>query len=273
MVWIYESPPFTKREIRAYKSIRRKLKDKVFIDKLIKMISLYIYLKRSRFNTPKEIVESAYYDKAKTLPIFNESNAKHILKSLRQKGGDSHYPFMDTAVKGILRDYTPSTISNPTSSVYGLVTGTVETLKNNIPFADLAVEAVQLASELGVTTASGLGEAIAGPVGALVVAPFTAIATAISTTLSAGEGDLGGAVAHMVNWVPFVGIVLSKAIVQGERMATVLKDHPDIAELVPYMTEFHQQQALPVTRAGKRLSTNKHSYSKWKTQRKRFARL
>jgi len=237
------------------------------------MISLYIYLKRSKFNTTKEIVESAYYDKAKTLPIFNESNAKQILKSLRQKGGVSQYPFMDTVVKGVLRDYTPSTISDPASSVYGLVTGTVETLKSNIPFADLAVEAVQLASELGVTTANDLGEVVAGPVGALVVAPFTAVATAISTALSAGEGDLGGAVAHMANWVPFVGIILSKAIVQGERMAKVLKDHPGIAGLVPYMTEFHQQPTLPGTKAGKRLSTIKHSYSKWRTQRKRFATL
>jgi hypothetical protein len=270
MVWIYESPPFTKREIRAYKSLRRRLKDKAFVDKLIKMISLYIYLKRTKFTSTKDIVESAYYNKAKTIPIFDETSASHLLKALKQKGGDdSQYPFVDTAVKGVLRDFTPSIISSPVSSVYGFLTGTVDTLKNNIPFADLAVEAVQLSSELGVTTANDLGEAIGGPIGAMVVAPFTAIATGFSTILSAGEGDLGGAVAHMANWVPFVGIILSKAIVQGERMAKVLKDHPGVASVVPYMTEYHQ--TLPVT-AGKRLSTMKHRHSKWKTQRKRFVK-
>uniref|UniRef100_A0A6C0JMJ3 Uncharacterized protein n=1 Tax=viral metagenome TaxID=1070528 RepID=A0A6C0JMJ3_9ZZZZ len=269
MVWIYESPPFTKREIRAYKSIRRKLKDKVFTDKLIKIISLYVYLKRSKFTTTKDIIESAYYDKAKTLPIFDEATAKKILNALHQKGGDSQYPFTDLAVKGILRDYTPSEVSAPVASTYGLLTGTIDTLKNNIPFADLVVETVQLASELGVTAANDLGEVVGGPIGALVVAPFTAVATGISTALSAGEGDLGRAVAHMANWVPFVGIILSKAIIQGERMAKVLKDHPDIASLVPYMTEFHQ--TLPVSKGGKRLSTMKHTYTKWRTQRKKFA--
>jgi hypothetical protein len=267
MVWIYENPPFTKREIRAYKSIRRKLKDKVFVDKLIKMISLYIYLKRNKFTSTKHIIESAYYDKAKTLPIFNEASAAQLLKALKQNGGgDSQYPFTDTAVKGVLRDYTPSIIGTPVRSIYGLLTGTVNTLKDNIPFGDLAVEAIQLSSELGVTTANNLGEVAGGPVGAMVVAPFTAVATGLSTILSAGEGDLGGAIAHMANWVPFVGIILSKAIVQGERMANILKDHPDVASLVPYMTEYHQ--TIPI--GGKRLSTMRHKYGKWKTQRKRF---
>ena len=269
MVWIYENPPFTKREIRAYKSIRRRLKDKVFVDKLIKMISLYIYLKRTKFSSSKDIIESAYYDKAKTIHIFNEASAKHILKALRQSGGsDSQYPFTDTAVKGVLRDYTPSIIGGPVRSVYGLLTGTVNTLKDNIPFADLTLEAVQLSSELGVTGANNLGEVVGGPIGAMVVAPFTAVATGLSTLLSAGEGDLGGAVAHMANWVPFVGIILSKAIVQGERMANVLKDHPDVASLVPYMQEYHQ--TIPT--GGKRLSTMRHRHGKWKTQRKRFAK-
>jgi len=270
MVWIYESPPFTKREIRAYKSIRRRLKDKAFVDKLIKMISLYIYLKRAKFTSTKDIIESAYYDKAKTLPIFNQATASRLLKAIKQNGGGgSQYPFIDTALKGVLRDYTPDIIGSPVSSIYGLLTGTVNTLKDNIPFADLTLEAVQLSSELGVTTANNLGEVAGGPVGALVVAPFTAVATGLSTILSAGEGDLGGAVAHMANWVPFVGIILNKAIIQGERMANVLKDHPDIATLVPYMTEYHQ--TLPAT-AGKRLSTMKHRHGKWKTQRKRFAK-
>jgi hypothetical protein len=265
MVWIYDSPPFTKREIRAYKSIRRKLKDKEFVDRIIKVISLYIYLRRNRFTTTKEIIESAYYDKAKTRPIFNEKTASAVIKSLKQKGG-SQYPYTDTLVKGVLRDYTPDMISSPLGTVNGLVTGTVDTLKNNIPFSDLALEAFHSGSAIGVTTANDTGQAVGGPVGALVVAPFTAILTGVSSALSIGEGDLGGAVAHVANWIPILGIILGKVITQGEHMATVLKDHPGIASLIPYMTEFHQS-------AGKRLSTMKHKHTKWKTQRKRFARL
>lgn len=262
MVWIYDSPPFTKREIRAYKSIRRKLKDKELVDRIIKVISLYIYLKRHKFTTSKQIIESAYYDSEKTRPIFNEKTANAIIKSFRQKGG-SQYPFTDTVVKGILRDYTPGIIGSPVETVNGLVTGTVDALKNNIPFADLALEAFHSGSAIGVTTASDLGQAVAGPVGALAVAPVTAIVTAISSILSVGEGDLGGAVSHLAIGIPIIGLILSKVLTQGEHLANVLKDHPDIASFIPYMTEFHQA-------AGKRLSTIKHRTNKWpKTQRKR----
>lgn len=262
MVWIYDSPPFTKREIRAYKSIRRRLKDKEFVDKIIKVISLYIYLRRNKFTTNKQIIESAYYDKAKTRPIFNEKTANALIKSFKQKGG-SQYPYTDTVVKGILRDYTPDIISSPVGTVNEIITSTVDTLKNNVPFSDLALEAFHSGSAIGVTTANDAGQAVGGPVGAVAVAPFTAILTTVSSALSIGEGDLGGAVAHVANWIPILGIILGKVITQGEHMATVLKDHPGIASLIPYMTEFHQS-------AGKRLSTMKHRSNKWpKTQRKR----
>jgi hypothetical protein len=281
MVWVYEDPPFTQQELRAYKDLKRKLKDKKFVDKLIKIISLYIYLKRKGYKTTKEIKEAAYYDKDRKLPIFTEKTAKRLLKALNQKGGrDTKYPFMDVAIKGVLRDYTPGAISVPVGSVYGAVTGTVETLKNSIPFADLALEAVHAGTEIGETSANDICQEVAGPVGTLAVAPFTAVATAFSSALSAGEGDLGGVVGHIANWVPGLGIILNKVLVQGEHMAKVFKNHPTLAEFVPYMTEYHQTleaevaaEATPT--AGKRLSTMKHNTRKWqkKTQRRKSATL
>jgi hypothetical protein len=246
------------------------VKDKVIVDNLIKIISLYIYLKRSKLTSAKEIIESAYYDTAKTRSIFNEITARKILKSLKQSGGDdSQYPYADLAIKALLRDYTPSLINNTIGSAYGLITGTVDNVKSSIPFSDLVLEALQLSSEFGVTAANDAGQAVAGPIGAVVVAPFTAIATALSTMLAAGEGDLGGAVAHMANWIPIIGIILSKGIIQAERMAIVLKDYPTLASFFPYMEEYHR--SLPI--GGKRLSTMKHKHTKWKTQRRRFATL
>jgi hypothetical protein len=276
MVWIYDDPPFTKRELQAYKEIKRKLKDKVFVEKLIKLISLYIYLKRTHPSSVKDIRESAYYDKKKQHPIFDEKQAKKLLRALKQKGGgDSKYPYTDTLVKGVLRDYTPSIIGAPVGTVYGAVTGTVDTLKNNIPFSDLVLEAVHGATELGVTTANNVGEVIGGPIGAAAVAPFTAVAAGLASILSAGEGDLGGAVAHVANWVPGIGIILNKAIVQSERMAKVLEKHPNVSGVLPYMTELHNKDETPSTevvgeRGGKRLSTMKHRSGKWlKTLRRR----
>jgi hypothetical protein len=254
-------------------------------------------LKRKGCKTTKEIIESAFYDKDKKLPIFNEKTAKQLLKAFKQKGGrDTKYPFTDVAIKGVLRDYTPGIVGGPISSVYGAVTGTVDTLKNSIPFADLALESVHAGTELGVTSANDLGQVAAGPVGALAVAPFTGVLTAFTTALSAGEGDLGGAVGHIANWVPGIGSALSKIIEKGEHMAKTLKNHETISSYLPYMSEYHRTLeesldevkdsptpalALPDTpstdlvtaaAAGKRLSTMRHKSNKWrKTQRKRFA--
>jgi len=270
MVWIYDDPPFTKREKNAYRDLRKKLKDKKFVDYLIKIISLYIYLKRINPTSTKQIQESAYFDKNKKTPIFDEKSAIKILRALKQKGGDSKYPYTDVAIKGILRDYTPSVIGDPVRTVFGAVNQTVDTLKNNIPFADLVLEAFHGTTELGVTTANDLGEAVAGPIGAAVVAPFTAVAAGLASSLSAVEGDLGGSVAHLANWIPVIGIIFNKAIVQGERMAKVLKDHEIVASYIPYMAEYHNTLDIqPV--GGKRLSTIKHKINKWrkKTLRKK----
>ena len=273
MAWIYDDPPYTEKEVLAYRHIKRKLKNKKFASELIKLVSLYLFLKRSRFSSAKEIQNSAFYDKEKTRPIFDEKRAKLMLKALKQKGGDSKYPFLDTAAKGVLRDYVPDIIKTPVGDVNSLVTGTVNNLKNNIPFADLALEAVHGSTHIGVTSASDLGQAVGGPIGAAVVAPFTAGASGFASLLSVGEGDLGEAVAHLANGVPILGIIFSKSIEQGERMAKVLKEHPQLAEAIPYMTEFHQkqqQQESPPT-AGKRLSTMRTKTYKWKTLRRKSA--
>lgn len=270
MVWIYDDPPYTTREKNARRELRKKLKDKKFADQIIKLISLYIYLKRVNPASAKQIQEIAYFDKAKTKPIFNEKSAVKMLSALKQKGGDSKYPYTDVALKGILRDYTPSIVGEPVGTVFGAVTETVDTLKNNVPFADLALEAVHGTTEFGITTANGIGEAVGGPIGAAMVAPFTAIAAGLASTLSAVEGDIGGSVAHLANWVPMLGIILNKAMVQTERIAKVLKDHESVAAVIPYMSEYHNTLDIqPI--GGKRLSTIKHKAHKWrkKTLRKK----
>lgn len=267
MVWVFEDPPYTERELNAYRSIKRKLKDKQLAENLIKIVSLYMYLKRQKFSSASDIQKSAYFDKSKTRPIFNLKSANKILKSLTQKGGDSKYPYADVLIKGLLRDYSPEVIAYPVGSIYSAVTDTVDTLKDNIPFSDLALEAIHGTTELGVTTANDIGELVGGPIGSLAVAPFTAVAAGLASTLATAEGDIGGAVAHLANWVPGIGIVLNKAMVETENIADKLKGHEYISSLIPYMTEYHNT-------GGKRFSTYRHKLNKWrKTHRKKLRKV
>ena len=269
MVWIYESPPYTPQEKSAYRSLRKKLQQPKFVDELIKLISLYAYIRRLRPHTVADIEESAYYDVARTRPIFDSQTAKKLLHVLTQSGGDSKYPYFDTLIKGITRDYIP--FGSTIESIGSYPASVVEFLKNNIPFGDLMFEIVHSGTEFGITSANGVGEAIGGPVGLIAVAPFTAIAAGVATALAAGEGDLGQAVTHIATWVPGLGLILNKGIVEGEKMAKVLRNHPVVASYVPYMTEYH---ATLAPTGGKRLSTKRRPHKKWtKTRRRTFANL
>lgn len=296
MVWVYGDPPFTKRELKAYASLRRKLKDKEFVDRLIKIISLYNYLRKKNPSTVKEIEESAFFDKAKTKPIFNDNAAKRVLRSLHQKGGESKYPYTDKFVKEVLYNYTPDIVGSPVRSVYGVVTETADALKENVPFADLAISSLHGATEIGVTAAGDIAEGIGGPVGAAVVAPFAGIAAALASGVSTVEGDLGQSVAHLANAVPIIGSLLGKILTRGEGIASKLdKDYEkimghfeDVKDVVSSGIDAVSGEGIPsdiqnripqslrnrfsAPAAGKRFSTMRNTHTKWKTtRRRRFA--
>ncbi len=205
-----------------------------------------------------------FYDKEHKRPVFTSDTAKRVFSALKQKGGgESNYPFTNTFIRGVLRDYTPSIISSPVGSVYGTITGTVDGITSSIPFADLFLALIHSGTEMGITTAGDVAEGVGGPIGAAVIIPFTAAAAAVTSTLSILHGDLGQAVAHFANFVPAIGSALGKGMTKGEELAKKLKDHPTLAGFIPYMTEYHQKLEGVTQAAGKRLSTRKRRYSKW----------
>lgn len=268
MVWVYETPPSSRKEKEFHRHLKRALKSEAHAERTAKLIGLYLFLKEHHFKNAKEIQESAFYDKAHTKPIFDERTSRKVFNALKQRGGgESNYPFTDTFIRGVLRDYTPSIIGSPVGSVYGAVSGTFDGVKNSIPFADLFVAMLHSGTELGITTAGDVAEGVGGPIGAAVIVPFTAAAAAVTSAISVLDGDLGQAVAHFANFVPVVGSALGKGMSKAEELAKKLKDHPTLAGFVPYMTEYHQKL---VQAAGKRLSTMKRKHNKWnRTMRQR----
>jgi hypothetical protein len=260
MVWVYETPPSSKKEKEFHRHLKRALKSEAHAERTAKLIGLYLFLRDHHFKSAKEIEESAFYDKAHTKPIFDEKSSRKVFNALKQRGGESNYPFTDTLIRGVLRDYTPSVIGTPVGSVYGTITGTVDGIKNSIPFADLFVAMLHSGTEVGITTAGDVAEGVGGPIGAAVIVPFTAAAAAVTSAISILDGDLGQAVAHFANFVPVMGSALGKGMTKGEELAKKLKDHPTLAGFVPYMTEYHSKL---VQAAGKRLSTTKRKHTKW----------
>lgn len=275
MVWIYESP-FTKREEAAYSVLKKRFKKYDLARETVKLISLTAFLRKQNFKTVSEIQNSAFYDKAKTKPIFTEKTAKEVLKKLKKKGGsESKYPFLDFTIKNnvsSLVSYLPDFIEYPVRNIYGLLTTPVLTLKENLPLADLALDAIHGATETGVTTAADAAEAVGGPVGAAVATPFVAAAGAIASSVAILEQDPGQAVAHMLNVVPLFGSALGKGLTQTEHMVKSLENHPNVSSYVPFVSDYVESKSLPT--AGKRFSTQKHKYSKWpRTRRNKSAKI
>lgn len=268
MVWVYETPPSSQKEKEFHRHLKRVLKSNTHAEYTAKLIGLYLFLKHRHFKSASDIRNSAFYDKELKHRIFDDKSARKVFIALKQKGGgESTYPFTDTFVKGVLRDYTPSVVSSPVGSVYGAITGTVDGIKSSIPFADLFLAMLHSGTEMGVTTAGDVAEGIGGPVGAAVVLPFTAAAAAVTSAISVLDNDMGQAVAHFANVVPVIGSALGKGMTKGEELAKKLKPHPTLSEFIPYMTEYHQKL---IQSAGKRLSTMKRRHTKWnQTMRQR----
>lgn len=275
MVWVYDTP-FTKKEQAAYTVLRKRFKNFDLAKETVKLISLTSFLRKQHFTTVDDVIKSAFYDKSKTKPIFNEKTAKQVLKGLKKKGGsESKYPFVDFTVKNNIStvvSYLPDFLEYPIRNIYNLLTTPVLTLKENLPLADLALDAIHGVTETGVTTAADAAEAVGGPIGAAVATPFVAAAGAAASAVAMLEQDTGQAVAHMVNVVPLFGSALGKGLTQAEHMVKTLEQHPDVASFVPLVNDYITSKT-PVT-AGKRFSTQRHKYGKWqRTRRNKSAKI
>jgi hypothetical protein len=274
MVWVYDTP-FTKREEAAYAVLKKRFKNYDLAKETVKLLSLTSFLRSQKFKSVSEVQKSAFYDKAKTRPIFNEKTAKQVLKGLKKRGGaDSKYPFIDFTVKNnvsTLVSYLPDFLEYPVRNIYGLLTTPVSSIKENVPLIDLALDAIHGATETGVTTAADAAEAVGGPFGAAIATPFVALAGAAASTVAMLEQDTGQAVAHMVNVVPLFGSALGKGLTQAEHMVKSLESHPGVASYVPLVNTYVSSKA-PVI-AGNRFSTQKHKHTKWqRTRRNKSAR-
>lgn len=272
MVWIYENP-LNKQEEEAYTVLKKRFKKIDLAKHTIKLLSLTAYLRSKKFKDPKEIQESAFFDKEKTRPVFNEKTSKIIFKKLKKHGGASRYPFTDYLVRnGIQKigSYLPEFVQYPVQNIYSLLTSPTLTLKENAPLVELALNALHGGTEIGVTTASDAAEAVGGPIGAAIATPFVALAGALASGTAILEDDMGQATAHMLNVVPLFGSALGKGVTQMEHQVLSLQKHPDVANYVPIVSGYVNQ---PPT-AGKRFSTQRHKYSKWqKTRRNKSAKV
>jgi hypothetical protein len=281
MEWIYQNP-LTKNERIALKTLTHQMGNKSVLVALVKVLSLVRFLKNSKFSSAKKIRESVFFDKKKKHPVFDVPSSESIFKALKHSGG-GEYPLTNHLVYK-LGSYIKSV--DPTPISWGFENG-VEILKWPLstmestpigPLVEIGTGAIHGITEAGVSGVNGLGEAIGGPIGLAVVAPFTVVAAAAAACLALAEGDFGQAMVHAINFIPAVGPAMVKLVGKAEHMAEVADSKRDKIEELPFGPEIVeyipklQDDSEPEFQGGKRFSTRKRSKSKWRTQRKRYAR-
>lgn len=309
MVWIYNSP-LSVKERKAYDVLKQKFGDAVVAKNTVKLITLVGLVKTTKFESPKEIETSFFFDEDRKDPIFNKSTSETLFKELKQRGGAaSNYPFIDYSAKQSaekLGSVLPEYISYPIQNFYNLLTTPLLTLKQTVPLADIAISAANGIAETGITVVGDLAKTIGGPMGSLISIPIVAFAAAMATTSSLAQRDLGQSVIYMISALPFIGAIAVKGMDKVEKQVSKIKKYPQIAYYVPFVSDYineerkskglpplesfdpakamrdkiqanpYAQKAIATAntlKAGKRFLTQKNKHSKWKrTRRNKSAR-
>ena len=231
MVWVYGDPPFSQRDKDIYLKLNRKLKNREFAEKIVKLLSLFNYIRNNKYSDWKELQNSVFFDDAKTEPVFDDKTAKAVFKLMQQKGG-SQYPF----INGMINDgfakigsVLPTVISEPISLVYNGATGAFIEVVDLIPFADLALEAGKTGAAVTNVAIENLAGAVGGAPGEVLAFLVTFVIASAAASVHLLERDFGGAIEQMFRAIPVIGTVLQTMLQKGEGIASkVDKDYEKI---------------------------------------------
>jgi len=286
MEWIYSSP-FNKDEQIAYIALKKQLRKDQISKRTIKLLSLMAFLRKHKFKTPEEIERSAFYDKEKRKPVFDKDTAKEVFRKLKHRGGgsESNYPFTDTLIKDGLSMIIPDFIQNPVVNIHEiLLKNPTGNIKNFAPILKILADALHSGTSITVNNLESVGEGVAGPIGAAAVAPFVALATIPSNLLSTAEGDLGQIANNALSIIPIAGVPLSNALHHGEViMRSAVDSNSSLPTYIPYVGSYVEDKRVEKVKdavktltptGGKRFSTQRNKYNKWKrTRRNKSARV
>lgn len=287
MVWIYDSP-FNEDERKAYIGLRKELRKEEIAKRTIKLLSLMAFLRHGRFKTPEQIEKSVFYDKEKTRPIFTKETAKEALKKLKQRGGrvQGNFPFLDRVLKDGLNFIVPSFIKDTIVNTHETyIKNPVQNMQNWFPILKVLKNALHSGTSAATNTIESVGEGLGGPIGAAVATPFVALVSIPSLATAFADADLGQMAVNALTIIPIVGDPVSNAIKQGESIIqTAIDADTDLPTIVPVVGEYIENKknenledarklaSTPI--AGKRFSTQRNKYTKWKrTRRHKSAKI
>ena len=281
MVWIASRPQFDTEDKKLLKFLTTRVGEES-AKKTVLLFSLYKYLKSNHIHSPQELETSAYYDEAKTRPVFTAKVARSISSAMKQSGGAGDEAIvLDRAIRGVIRyiqSWLPSPITDTANTVYSYATilKELERMPEVGPFVDIAKEAFVQGTKTAVVTADTLAADAAGPVGAAAVAVPAGIAAFGVVVTHILDDELGEALLASFLIVPFIGPILYKAAGSLGKFGRKAFEHKEtvvettrsllgdgIADNVDYLIPKMDAEK----KGAKRFSTRRRRMVKWRRTR------
>lgn len=222
MVWVYGDPPFSQKDKDIYLKLNRKLKNREFAEKIVKLLSLFNYIRKEKYSDWKELQNSVFFDDAKTQPVFDDKTAKAVFKLIQKKGG-SQYPFINGMINDVftkIGSVLPTIITEPISLVYNGATGAFIDVVDFVPFLDLILEAGKTGAAITNVAIENLAGAVGGAPGEVLAFLVTFVIASAAASVHLLERDFGGAIEQMFRAIPVIGTVLQTMLQKGEGIAS-----------------------------------------------------
>jgi len=226
MVWVYERPIKSKRHLAIYHYLMKSMKDKESAFLFVKLLSLGDFLRTSHFKSPAELRESAFYDEAKTKPVFDSPQSQKMFRIMRQSGGAStEGKVFDHGIRMLIayvRKLLPNIVVNVSDAAYPYLTILKSLEKTAVigPWVGIVKESAVQLGTTAIVTADTVAADVGGPVGEAMVAVPAALAGmgVVATHIAADE--LGDALIASFLIIPFIGPILYKAATSVGKVAS-----------------------------------------------------
>jgi hypothetical protein len=235
MVWVYNSP-LTKDETKVKNFLQKNLKQREYLEKIVKLLSLVVYLKQKKYKSAGELRSDILLKKG--TPLFDEATASKVYISLSKKTGGSvavgEYPYTNHVINGFgeyLKSKDPIGVSSVVETGLDIVQLPVRGAKSLLGEGnyELASGLTHGLIETGVSGVNGVAEIAGGPIGFAIVGLFTGFAAGVGSLLAVFEGDFAQSLVHLINFIPGIGPAIIKLLTKMEKMQRdVIKHRKEI---------------------------------------------
>jgi hypothetical protein len=242
--WNLEDPTTDPKEIAIVKYLKESTGNEELANNAGRMVGLYNFLEKRRFNTPDEIQNAVFVGSQPMFTIQQSEKIYNMLGDAKYVGGaepptqqQEHVELLDNLIIRLVyfvRGWTPKFILNNVDSVtpFLFILRTFEHNEVVGPLLGVALDAVTSILPTIASTIQNLSPTIigllplpeAGPVGALIGWAVSSLFTFLAMALHISRGHFGQAFIVSFLMIPFAGASLYSAAMSGERVLTRTAD-------------------------------------------------